>query len=95
VIILKNDVDLLGMKESAKIASSALRLAKNLIRDGVTAKEIDDAIREFILSKGARPSFLGYKVEGKIYNYSTCISINDEVVHGLPLKIRSLKDPCS
>ena len=93
MIILKNDVDLLGMKESAKIASSALRLAKNLIRDGVTAKEIDDAIREFILSKGARPSFLGYKVEGKTYNYSTCISINDEVVHGLPLENKVLKGP--
>ncbi len=93
MIILKNELDLMGMKESAKIASSALRLAKRMIREGITAKQIDDALREFILSKGAKPSFLGYKVEEKVYGYSTCVSINDEVVHGLPLESKVLRGP--
>lgn len=93
MIILKNELDLIGMRESAKIASSALRLAKRIIREGISAKEIDEALRDFIISKGARPSFLGYKVEGKIYNYSTCVSINEEVVHGLPLESKILKGP--
>ncbi len=93
MIILKNNIDLLGMKEAAKIASDSLRLAKKLIKDGVSAKYIDDEIRDFIFSKGGRPSFLGYETDNKVYNYSTCISINEEVVHGLPKESKILKAP--
>ncbi|NPB03069.1 MAG: type I methionyl aminopeptidase [Thermotogae bacterium] len=93
MVILKSDVDVEGVREAARIASQALRVAKDLIREGVSAKDIDDAVRDFIISQGARPSFLGYEVEDKIYRYSTCVSINNEIVHGLPLHSKVLKAP--
>ncbi len=93
MVILKNELDLLGLREAARIASDALRLAAGMIKEGVSAKEIDDALRDFIFSRGGRPSFLNYEVDGKLYRYSVCVSINDEIVHGLPLRTKVLKAP--
>ncbi len=93
MIILKNEIDLAGIKEASKIASGSLRLAKRLIRKGISAKYINDEIVDYIISKGGRPSFLGYKTDNKVYRYGTCVSINEEVVHGLPLKNKILIPP--
>ncbi len=93
MIILKNDIDLLGMKVAAKIASDSLRVAKKIISEGITAKDIDDAVRDFIFSRGGTPSFLGYITDNQTYHFATCVSINHEVVHGLPLESKVLKSP--
>ena len=68
------------MKKAGVITAEALLLAKELIRPGVSTKEIDTKIRRYIEKCGATPSFLGYGG----FPGSACISINDEVIHGIP-----------
>ena len=63
-------------------------MAKELIREGITTKEIDDKIHQYIKKCGARPTFLGYGG----FPGSACISVNNEVIHGIPSKKRVLKN---
>ena len=74
------------MKHAGKITAEALLVAKEVIRPGVSTKEIDQKIRRFIESCGAVPSFLGYGG----FPGSACISINNEVIHGIPSTKRIL-----
>ena len=68
------------MKKAGKITAEALLVAKEAIRPGVSTLEVDTKIRRFIEKCGAKPSFLGY--DG--FPGSACISINNEVIHGIP-----------
>ena len=68
------------MKQAGKITAEALLVAREMIRPGVSTKEIDQKVRRFIESSGAVPSFLGYGG----FPGSACISVNDEVIHGIP-----------
>ena len=76
------------MKESGRIAGEALLVAEEMIREGVSTKEIDKKIREYIEKCGAKPSFLGYGG----FPASACISINDEIIHGIPSEKRILME---
>ena len=76
------------MKESGRITGEALLVAQVCIREGVSTKEIDTKIREYIEKCGAKPSFLGYGG----FPGSACISINDEVIHGIPSSKRFLSE---
>ena len=76
------------MMEAGRITGEALLLAREHVREGVSTKELDTLIREFIERSGAKPSFLGYAG----FPGSACISINDEVIHGIPSKKRILKE---
>ena len=80
MIIVKNSEQLRLMREAGRITAEALMVARDMIRPGISTKAIDDKVRQFIEKCGAVPSFLGYNgVPG-----SACISINDEVIHGIP-----------
>ena len=68
------------MKKAGRITAEALLVAKEAIRPGVSTLEVDTKIRRFIEKCGAKPSFLGY--DG--FPGSACISINNEVIHGIP-----------
>ena len=68
------------MRRAGRITAAARALAGKLVKPGVTTLEIDHAVRKFIESQGAKPSFLGYHG----YPGSACISVNDEVIHGIP-----------
>ena len=68
------------MRDAGRIAAEARNLAGNLVVVGATTKSIDKAIHKFIVAQGAKPAFLGYRD----YPASSCISINDEVIHGIP-----------
>ena len=68
------------MKRAGRITAEALLVAKDAIRPGISTKEIDKKIQSFIEKCGAEPSFLGYNG----FPGSACISINDEVIHGIP-----------
>lgn len=68
------------MRRAGRITAQARALAGSMIRPGVTTHEIDTAVRRFIESHGAKPSFLGYGG----FPGSACISVNDEVIHGIP-----------
>lgn len=74
--------------EAGRITGEALLKAREHIREGVSTLEIDKIIREYIERCGAKPSFLGYGG----FPGSACISINDEVIHGIPSKSRILKE---
>ena len=68
------------MRRAGRLTAQARALAGSLVRPGVTTHEIDTAVRKFIESHGAKPSFLGYGG----FKGSACISINEEVIHGIP-----------
>ena len=70
------------MRQAGKITAAARALAGEMVKPGVTTQEIDKAVEEFIRKQGAVPSFLNYNG----YPASACISVNDEVIHGIPGK---------
>ena len=80
MISIKSEQEIEYMKVAGKIAYDLLMSLKDIIKPGITTKEIDKYAYDFITSHDATPAFLDY--EG--YPASTCISINDMVVHGIP-----------
>ena len=88
MIQIKNSEQIAVMKEAGRITAEALLIAGENIRDGVSTKYLDTLIREHIEKSGAKPSFLGYGG----FSGSACISINDEVIHGIPSTKRIIKD---
>ena len=70
------------MRQAGKIAAGARSVGRQAIRDGLTTREIDRAVHEFIVRSGAVPSCLGYEK----FPAATCISVNEEVIHGIPGK---------
>ena len=88
MIQLKTPEQIEIMKVAGKITGETLLMAKELIREGITTKELDDKIRLYIKKCGAKPTFLGYGG----FPGSACISINDEVIHGIPSHKRVLKN---
>ena len=88
MIQLKNSAQISAMKEAGRITGEALLLAREHVKEGVSTFELDKLIREYIERAGAKPSFLGYAG----FPGSACISINDEVIHGIPSKKKILKE---
>ena len=86
-IVLKTTRELQLMREACRISAGALRVAGEAVEPGVTTEEIDKIAYDYIKSQGAEPNFLNY--EG--YPATACISINDEVIHGIPSKKRVIK----
>lgn len=84
MILLKNNEDLLLMRKAGEITAGALNTARELIRPGETLIAIDRAIKKYIEKNGAKPSFLGYGG----FPASACISVNQEVIHGIPSERR-------
>ena len=88
MIQVKNAAQIAMMRDAGKITGEALQMAGEMVRVGITTKEIDTAIRSYITKCGATPSFLNYGG----FPASACISINDEVIHGIPSEKRVLCD---
>lgn len=82
MIQLKNAEQISAMMRAGKITAEALVLAGEAIKPGITTKHLDDIIRHHIEKSGAKPSFLGYGG----FPGSACISVNQEVIHGIPSK---------
>ena len=80
MIPIKNEREISVMRRACKITAAARALAGEMVRPGVTTKEIDKAVHDFIVSQGATPSFLNYSG----YPASACISVNNTVIHGIP-----------
>ena len=80
MIAIKNEHELQSMRRACRITAAARALAGEMVRPGVTTKEIDKAVYDYIVSQGARPSFLNYNG----FPASTCISVNSTVIHGIP-----------
>ena len=88
MIQLKNPDQIKIMKEAGRITGEALLVARDHVRPGISTYELDRLVRESIEKAGAKPSFLGYGG----FPGSACISINDEVIHGIPSKKRFLEE---
>ena len=88
MIQLKNADQIKIMKEAGRITGEALLVARDHVRPGISTYELDRYVREHIEKSGAKPSFLGYGG----FPASACISINDEVIHGIPSKSRILQE---
>ena len=82
MITLKSSHEIELMRRAGKITAAARALAGEMVRPGVTTQEIDSAVEHFIRKQGAVPSFLHYNG----YPASACISVNDEIIHGIPGK---------
>ena len=88
LITLKSPREQDAMRRAGRITAQARALAGSMVRPGVTTKEIDTAVRRFIRSHGAQPSFLGYGG----FPASACISVNEVVIHGIPSPSIVLKE---
>lgn len=80
MITLKSSKEIELMRRAGKITAAARALAGEMVTPGATTREINKAVHDFILSKGATPTFLNYGG----FPASVCISVNDEVIHGIP-----------
>ena len=87
MITLKSEHEIELMRRAGKITAAARALARDMVKPGVTTQQIDKAVYHFIKSQGAVPSFLNYNG----YPASVCVSVNDEIIHGIPGK-RVLKE---
>ena len=88
MIVLKTSRELALMRQAGRISAGALRIAGESIEPGITTAEIDKIAYDYILSQGAKPNFLNYNG----FPATACISINDEVIHGIPSKSRVIKE---
>jgi methionyl aminopeptidase len=80
MIYLKTSAEIAIMQKNGAILKRALETAGSMVKPGVKKQDIDKAIEELILKAGAKPAFKGFHG----YPAATCISLNDEVVHGMP-----------
>ena len=80
MIKIKSPREISLMRQAGKITAAARNLAGKMVTAGTTTREIDKAVHDFIISQGATPTFLGYSG----YPASICISVNDELIHGIP-----------
>ncbi len=88
MIVLKGKKELELMREACKISQAALEEAGKAVRPGVSTKEIDSIAYKFIVKHKAKPNFLG------LYGFpaTACISVNEEVIHGIPSAEKILKE---
>lgn len=81
-IVIKSSREIERMRQAGRITAGARSIARQAVADGVTTKQIDKYVHEFIVKSGAIPTFLGYGG----FPASACVSVNDEVIHGIPGK---------
>ncbi len=88
MIVLKTSQELTYIKAACQLSAAALQIAGNAVRPGVSTWEIDKLAHDFIVKHGGRPNFLGYCG----YPATACISVNHQVIHGIPSKDVILKE---
>ena len=84
---LKKKEDIINLRHSGRVLAQTLNLMVRSTIAGITTDELDSIAHDFIMSnEGCKPAFLNYKPYGAQYPYpaTICISVNDEVVHGIP-----------
>lgn len=92
MIYLKSESEIDKMRESAQIVSHTLAEVAKYIEPGVTTAKLDQVAEDFITKNDGRPAFKGYGPKGNAFPASLCISINEEVVHGIPSEERKLSE---
>ena len=88
MIQLKNKEELNGIRKSCKLLASLFLELESYIKEGISTKDIDDFCHEFIIKHNAKPILIGYRG----YPATSCISVNEEIIHGIPSKKKILKN---
>lgn len=84
MIVLKSPEELALMRKASVIVAEILEELATAVKAGVTTDELDRLAEELTYAKGARPAFKGYKPHDVVYPKTLCVSVNDEIVHGIP-----------
>ncbi len=94
MIIIKTPEEIEIMREGGKRLAEVLNKVKAKVRPGISTKELDDYAFRLVKEMGDRPAFLNYQADGagRPYPASLCVSVEDEVVHGIPKTGRILKE---
>lgn len=92
MIVLKSREEIDRMRAASAVVAEVLATLREHVKAGVSTGELDAISEELIAKRGAKSAFKGYVVQGRTFPATVCISINDEVVHGVPSKRRVLKD---
>ena len=92
MIPLKNERQIIQMREACAVAATVLQRLKVMVRPGISTQDLEEAAIDIIRSLGATSSCFGYTIGKKRYPAHTCISVNEEVVHGIPSIRRILTD---
>ena len=88
MIVLRTAKEIEMMRKACQISAEALQVAGEAVKPGITTYEIDQIAYQYIKKQGAEPNFLNYNG----FPATACISINDEVIHGIPSKKRVIKE---
>ena len=91
MIVLKSEREIEVMRRANVIVAEILERLKEVVSPGMTTLDLDSMAEELTYKKNAKPAFKGYAVAGRVYPFSLCTSVNEEVVHGMPSK-RVLKE---
>src|SRR5438105_6107244 len=83
MIPIKNAKEIEKMRQSCRTASDILDRVAELIRPGITTKEMDQAAADFMSDARVKSAFLGYRLGHRVFPGNICISLNDEIVHGI------------
>jgi methionyl aminopeptidase len=88
VIVLKSAREIALMRRGGQILAGLMDHLRDVVRAGITTREIDEEVEAFLAARGARPAFKGYRG----FPATVCVSINDEIVHGIPSPHRRIKE---
>src|SRR5690348_11539295 len=83
MIPIKSGKEIDKMRQACRSASDILDRVSELIRPGITTKEVDEAAADFMHEAGVKSAFLGYRLGHRVFPGNICISLNDEIVHGI------------
>ena len=83
MIPIKNAKEIEKMRQACRTASDILDRVSELVRPGISTKEVDEAAADFMQEAGVKSAFLGYRLGHRVFPGNICISLNDEVVHGI------------
>lgn len=92
MIPIKNQEGITRMREACAIAATVLARLQPLVRPGISTFDLDQAARDFMAQHGARSADFGYQIGSRRYPAHTCLSVNEEVVHGIPSLRRILRE---
>ncbi len=83
MIPIKSSKEIEKMRQSCRTASEILERVSELVRPGISTKEVDEAAADLMQEAGVKSAFLGYRLGHRVFPGNICISLNDEIVHGI------------